>query len=151
MGVTRSGSGGKVTMQVQYCTIGQYRAGTGFDLKPNVATTIRTVFCPCTVWTGPRAQVAFGPGSSSVLRTKSGPQSRAFLHSLGHSRPGRASSKSGHVRYAPKTTDNPLRTACRDGPGADSCTPTNVTAIRSPRQRGRAVTAARSGQAPLRS
>lgn len=29
-------------------------------------------------------------------------RSFAFLHSQGHSRPGRVSGKSGHVRYAPQ-------------------------------------------------
>jgi hypothetical protein len=32
----------------------------------------------------------------------------AFLHSQGQSRPGRADSKSGHVRYAPKAEASPL-------------------------------------------
>jgi hypothetical protein len=36
-----------------------------------------------------------------------------------HSRPGRASSKSGQVRYSPKATDSPFKATCRDGPETD--------------------------------
>ena len=39
-----------------------------------------------------------------------------FSHSLGHSRPGRASSRSSHVRYAPKATIGHLGAECRDVP-----------------------------------
>ena len=35
---------------------------------------------------------------------------------MGHSRLGRAGSRSSHVRSAPKATNNRLRTACREGP-----------------------------------
>ena len=44
---------------------------------------------------------------------------------MGHSRPGRTGSKSSHVRYVPKATDNRLRTACSDGLKANSCTAKN--------------------------
>jgi hypothetical protein len=33
-----------------------------------------------------------------------------------HSRPGRTSGASNYVHFAPKATDDRLRTACRDGP-----------------------------------
>jgi hypothetical protein len=35
---------------------------------------------------------------------------------FGHSRPGRASSNFGHVRYAPKVTTSDRAATCRDGP-----------------------------------
>lgn len=42
---------------------------------------------------------------------------------MGHSRPGRASSRSGQVRYPPKATDNTFKTTCRDGPLGDIGSP----------------------------
>jgi hypothetical protein len=39
---------------------------------------------------------------------------------MGHFRPRRGSSRSRHVRYAPKATDNHISAACRYGPGAVS-------------------------------
>jgi hypothetical protein len=55
----------------------------------------------------------------TILRDHS---ARTFSHSLGHSRPGPASSRSSDVRFAPKATDHRLRTACREGPRTTVCT-----------------------------
>jgi len=41
------------------------------------------------------------------------------MSATGHSRRGRAGSRSSHVRSAPKATNSRLRTACREGPIAD--------------------------------
>jgi hypothetical protein len=43
----------------------------------------------------------------------------ASMSHLGHSRPGRARSKSGHVRYAPIATKFRSAAKCRDGPGPE--------------------------------
>jgi hypothetical protein len=53
------------------------------------------------------------------------------MSQLGHSRPGLTNSKSSHVRFAPKATDNRLGTTRRDGPKPASRTAANKQFIRS--------------------
>ena len=53
--------------------------------------------------------------------------SRRPMSQMGHSRPGRAISRPGYVRYGPTTTKLFSAAACRDGPRPEIGSPHSMT------------------------
>jgi hypothetical protein len=62
----------------EYCTIGQYRAGTGFDLKPDVTTTIRAMGA-CLVFA---LSLIFQASSAAVAQSDAQPDQVSAEHSI---------------------------------------------------------------------